>query len=373
MALLASAAYSIALLLSSFLWRLQHATDFRATYTNRIQGFEAHDNNLRASSDGNIKLDGKECLGAPYLYITLHQGNGNVLKYSRNGCLLDDAVLVDTYEVLHYDTQLRSMMIGDLGQKSGILYVADGSNHNSQIIYFDNCESDPHSKYFGKRKYLGKVVDNFNNPGASHAYGLATDHHGNIYASFQHTGAVLRFHESSFRPMDLPPAFYLSRREDYFEGTFMQFGSPREHRIHSDEGVRAVLGVRTNILIANEDLNGVAVVSSETGLISEIIPVEKPIGLFYDEHTDVVYIGSKSKKFSGAVYALDGLNLQILGIFAVEGMDHPAGIAVHGDVLFVCDQTQNIVVAFDTRTQEYLGIVVKDFPDKVEQIILSNC
>lgn len=128
-----------------------------------------------------------------------------------------------------------------------------------------------------------------------------------------------------------------------------------------------------NILIANEDLNGVAVVSSETGLISEIIPVEKPIGLFYDRHTDIVYIGSKSKKFGGAVYALDGLNLQVLGVFTLKDMDHPTGLTVHGDVLYVCDQSMNSILAFDTKTQEYLDTVVREMPDKVEQIVLSDC
>lgn len=204
--------------------------------TYRMGSFEVQNDNLRASSySSEVKRNDKECLGAPYLYVTLHTSSGNVLKYSRDGCLLDDAVLVDTDHELHYDTQLRSMMIGRVRGKSGVLFVADGSNHNSQIVYFDNCESDPNSKYFGKRRYLGKVVDNFNNPGASHAYGLSTDYYGNIYGSFQHTGAVLRFTEDNFKPMDLPPAFYLSRREDYFEGTFMQFGSPREH-YHEDEG-----------------------------------------------------------------------------------------------------------------------------------------
>ena len=35
-----------------------------------------------------------DCLGPPYLYVSLHDKFGNILKYSRDGCLMDDAVLL---------------------------------------------------------------------------------------------------------------------------------------------------------------------------------------------------------------------------------------------------------------------------------------
>ena len=53
------------------------------------------------------------CLGPPYLYVTIHDKVQNVLKYSRNGCLVDDNVLImsEAYEKLN-EVEFRSLAIG---------------------------------------------------------------------------------------------------------------------------------------------------------------------------------------------------------------------------------------------------------------------
>ena len=50
-------------------------------------------------NDGLTAPQPLTCLGPPYIYVTLHSGQ-NVLKYSRNGCLVDDNVLImsEAYE-----------------------------------------------------------------------------------------------------------------------------------------------------------------------------------------------------------------------------------------------------------------------------------
>lgn len=76
----------------------------------------------------------------------------------------------------------------------------------------------------------------------------------------------------------------------------MQFGQPIEQD-RSGQGLRSIVKVRGNIWIANEDLNGVIVTSIQTGMITQIIPVDHPIGMYYADNKDddVIYVGSKSK------------------------------------------------------------------------------
>ena len=60
------------------------------------------------------------CLGAPYLYVT-HGGSRNIMKFSRDGCLINPKVL---WGVSDRISELRGMFLGEYqGQEA--LYVAD--------------------------------------------------------------------------------------------------------------------------------------------------------------------------------------------------------------------------------------------------------
>jgi len=309
----------------------------------------------------------------PYLYVTLHDTIGNVLKYSLDGCLVDDRVLYfENEDLLHRYPELRSMVISSYpgGNVTEALYVADASLHNSQVLVFDKCIDQGANK--GKRRYLATAIDSYLNDGADHTYGLCFDYDQNLYASFQHTDAVLRL-DKFFKPLPLPPAFKrYYRRDDYYPGTFAQFGTPGEH--HYDEtGVRSIVNIRTNLLVANEDYNGVLVISINTGLVSEIIPIDKPVGLHYDKHKDILFVGSKSRKYGGVVYALDGKDHAVLKVYTFSRMTHPTGITLYDNVLYVGEQNTNTIVKFDVISGEYLGVAVENFPGIVEQVLLSPC
>jgi hypothetical protein len=51
-------------------------------------------------------------LGAPYLYVTEHDRTANVLKYSRDGCLLSTNVLLMDEIYNSNSVEFRSMAIG---------------------------------------------------------------------------------------------------------------------------------------------------------------------------------------------------------------------------------------------------------------------
>ena len=323
--------------------------------------------------DKILPLFGEEsraCSGAPYLYVTTHDTPYNVLKYSRNGCLLSDKVLKGKSHLPLETTELRSVTIGKYKGENGYLYVADASKDSSQVLVYSNCIADGEDK--GRRSYVTKVVDVLENPGADHTYGICFDYDGNIYASFQHTDVVLRFTADDFNPLPWPPAIEMLKRDDYFDGTFMQFGRPEEHA-KDDQGLRAIISVRTDIWIAQETYNGVVIASVNTGVIIEVVPIYQPIGLFYDENLDLVFIGSKSKRYEGVVYAIDAKSRSVYMEYPHPDITHPTGLSTHDNILFVADQNLNKILTFDIRTGEFIQIIPINIPGSIEQITISSC
>lgn len=207
------------------------------------------------------------CLGAPFLYVT-HHGIRNIMKLSRDGCLLSERVLWGNFNT---DSSLRAMAFGQIKTAQGskienVMFVADApssaSSSASSVKVFGDC-----SKLTGMRTYLNiDVVTSLTNPGAQHPYGISLDSHGNVFASFQHTNAILRFqpHESTrarvqYAEMPSPPLLRESTvrlSEDvkakkfrdvlFFNGSFAQFGLPGLHET-SDRGVRSVLWVPSTV------------------------------------------------------------------------------------------------------------------------------
>ena len=146
------------------------------------------------------------CEGPPYIYATVHNKLPNILKYSRNGCLLSSNVLVDG-PLSHEDRyiELRSLVIGKYKEQEA-LYLADATTSDSYVYVYGQCDEKT-----GQRKYIDKVVSTKSNKGADHTYGICFDTEGNIYASFQHTDAVLRFSKDDFNELPLP----ISLQEDH--------------------------------------------------------------------------------------------------------------------------------------------------------------
>jgi hypothetical protein len=311
-----------------------------------------------------------DCLGPPYLYISLHHEVPNILKYSRDGCLLSETVLkgghIDTKSNPLF-TEFRSIMIGAY-KGAEALYVALATTGDSAIMVYGACSPDDH----GQREYLGTVVDTKHNAGADHTYGLTTDEGGNIYGSFQHTDVVLRFNKDSFEPMAFPPMLNEVRKQyQYYPGTFYQFGAAGPH-ISSQQGVRSIAFVNGDLWIANEDVGGIAVVDVSTGQISNVVIVHNPIGMYYDKSSNRVFVGSKKGHWGGAVLAIDPVRMKVVAKYTTNRMNHPAGITSHGDDLYVVEQELGHVYKFSISTTEYLKKVFEtEF--QPEQIIMSYC
>lgn len=153
------------------------------------------------------KMDG--CLPAPYLYVSMTDQQ-NIMSISRDGCIVTQKVLWAP-ELHNQALNLRSMYIGQYYNKS-VLYVANAASGESNILIFKNCSY----WYGGMRPYITKTLSSAQNSlyqdGAKHAYGLAFDKHGNIYASFEKSNTILRATKDSFLPMQLPAYPYIRYR-----------------------------------------------------------------------------------------------------------------------------------------------------------------
>lgn len=301
------------------------------------------------------------CLGAPYIYLTVHDQIHNVIKYSRDGCLLESNVL--SGGPLNIKTELRGIKIGNYMGERDSLYVADGNTDNSQILVYGTCN------FAGIRPFIATLVTTYSNPGAVHAYGIGFDSLGNIYASFQHTDVVLRFYKDSFRTMPLPSA-YNYKSASYYDGTFYQFGKPGEHK-EELQGVRGFTNVHDDqIWIANEDVDAIIVVDYDANFITSV-SIDTPVGVHYDSNHDLVFISSKSK--FGAVFAINPNSYKVEKVFYLPGMEHPTGMATYGDTLFVAEQSWYKVLSFDILSERFLTTVIGRTPGKVELITLSFC
>lgn len=75
----------------------------------------------------------------PFLYFTFHSA-GKVVKYSRDGCFLDDQVLRGP--LLGPGTlEFRQMAVGPHRKRSNALYLAQGHPNNPAIMVFGECAS----------------------------------------------------------------------------------------------------------------------------------------------------------------------------------------------------------------------------------------
>jgi hypothetical protein len=314
-----------------------------------------------------------KCDGPPYLYVTFHDKISNVWKYSRNGCLLSTKVLNGEphFFSVNHTIELRSLAIGKYKNRS-VMYVADAYTNDSFLSIYGECNE------LGEREYVRTAVSTVENNGVSHIYGVCFDHRENLYVSSQRTDNVMRFQKDTFQPMGFPSYFMLTYNKylTNYPGTFIQFGAPNAHEL-TEQGVRDIVTVGEFIWVANKDIHGVLIIDSQTGLVEDIVPVAMPIGLFYYDVEDIVFVGSKAgdncTTTEGKVLGISTKTRQVVRTLQSHHLDHPTGITAYGGVLYVADQATNKIFSFDIRTGRYKSTVVESMPDSVEKVILSDC
>ena len=319
-------------------------------------------------SKSYLEGSSRECRDQPpFLYVTLHDYS-NILKYTLDGCLVDHKILGDS--PIRDRVELRGMAISLHPNFEGHLYVANAGAREPQILLYGKCKE-------GDRRYFKETIVSMDgerrNEGADHAYAIALDADYNVFATFQHTDVVLRFDASTFEPLPLPPALAMSSSSrNYFRGTFHQYGVAGEHDV-DEQGIRGACVVGHRLWVANENVGGVEIIDIFSGLVTDIVMVESPVGIAYSPEHDLVFIGSKKKHWEGAVLAVSRHTLKTVRSYRTTTMTHPTGLAIWGNTLYVGEQFLNKILSFDIPSGDLIAKVVDDLPGEIEQIMISDC
>jgi len=191
-----------------------------------------------------------------------------------------------------------------------------------------------------------------------HPYGVSIND-DIFYVSNQDTNSLLRYSLASGKPLPLPIAL---KNSAYPPGTFaiMKKGTARGITLDGEK----------RLYVAN-DLDGVIVYNISSGYINHTIEIPRPIGLFYDFITNLLYVGSDDTNPTVISFVLPSMNLK--QVFSDSKMTHPSGILVYNEILYVLSNDNKKLIAFDVATGKKIGTIISKFPDKPEQIILSPC
>lgn len=181
------------------------------------------------------------CLGPPFLYISHHESH-NILKYTRDGCPLSPNVLWFGSAVGSTIGSIRGMVTHPYGGIKDALFVTNAGENEDEVgrvLVFDTC-----AEVNSMRPFLKTLVDVRTSPGAQHAYSLTFDNHNDMYVSFQHTDAVLRYSNTTYKALPtVSPVWYddlyskdetysvnppaegvrnYTKAPDFYRGTFVQ-------------------------------------------------------------------------------------------------------------------------------------------------------
>jgi hypothetical protein len=107
------------------------------------------------------------------------------------------------------------------------------------------------------------------------------------------------------------------------------------------------------LYVASESV-GVVMVNVSSGTIVSIITADTPIGVVAYE--DQVLFGTRGK--DPAIYAWSIPHREIIYTMKHSKMDHPAGMAVWNDMLYVLSQSSKDLLAFDLQKAAYAGKVL---------------
>mmetsp|Transcript_26320 Transcript_26320/g.42634 ORF Transcript_26320/g.42634 Transcript_26320/m.42634 type:complete len:398 (-) Transcript_26320:170-1363(-) len=239
------------------------------------------------------------------------------------------------------DKSIEKLGIQNLrGMKAvgGALFIASAHSTKSKIVLTDKCSL--------KRRYARTfAVDGLNHP-----YGV-TFRHGKVYATNQNTDVVVRF-----------------KIDDGLEPEAETFAKVRNPR--------GLTFDRFGRLWVCSTKDGVSILDGETGKELHRIDVKHPVGIASDPHTGMIYVGSYHKKKPSKIIAISPVDFEqklILQVPKPYRMQHPAGLVISNDRLFVVAQEERMLYAWNLLDGSFKGAVLKNLPKRPEQVAILRC
>jgi DNA-binding beta-propeller fold protein YncE len=231
-----------------------------------------------------------------------------------------------------------------LTMPDGSLLVVNAVDSDSHVAHFSTCGSD------STRTFTG----DFSTQSLDHPYGITQGLVNDelfVWVSNQDTYDIIQYSSN---------------------GTYIQTLS-----LFNQDALRGIAFDQNKqvLYIADETQNAVLAYDAVNNqLVSSLsIPITSPVGLYIDPVSYILYIGSKNKHNS-LVGAFSLSDRSFLYNYSDSTLEHPAGIALYQDQLFVLGQKAGTLLVFNTTDQSTItNSLISNFPDTVEQIIVSYC
>ncbi|ANQ11010.1 Uncharacterized protein PCOAH_00054770 [Plasmodium coatneyi] len=323
--------------------------NYKGVYTNGKFFLSNHMQNITKAELNNVHTLINE---APYLYVTFHGGRKknsihNICKFSRDGYYLGSVLLPFEEKGKFFNCiSLRGLLI-----HQNDLYVTDSFRENSKIFHF----SESVKELSNRRAYISTFIqqDPQNNPLMIHPYGIKKNDQY-FYISSQNTGTVLRF---DINNGELGQAIDLYK--DVSNGLVVKLNKNEEIRgLDFDSmGKCYVSNKQTGVHIYDQNFN-----------LIKIIPVFSPISILFHKENNHIFVGS-SKTHDIKEYDIN--NFELIKVIKHPLLRHVAGIIIHQDSIFAVSQRKNKLLEFSISTTLLKKVLVDDFADVGERVMLS--
>jgi len=263
-----------------------------------------------------------------YLYISFHGGNSgtnNIYQYT-----------------------LQGQYVGKLFPSSSGLDELRGMavDRTNKLLYFCNAYKD--NSFIGVVPQCGGSYSVYGTSHLSHPYGIAITNTQMMYVSNQDGNYdITRFDISKSNSANV-----------FTESS----STPRGVAVDS----------KGNVYFASEKDHKVEIFNPSGNKINSI-KVDTPIGLTIDTNNAVLYVGSNGA-YTKAVYAYSLDSLQNVATYTHSSLGHPAGIAVTSGLIYVLDQDNTNLRAWNVASEHYLGVVISNLPDTPEGLaVVTGC
>ena len=367
--------------------------------------YEAVEHEIAYNSASCLQLKHRPLVDAPppYLYVTFHgsadplsslcSGVGAVQRFSLAGEYVGPAT--DQRAALVHSPRMMTMVDNEL------LVLADAGEgsrlHRPALAFFGDCADK------GVRPFRGRIraTDHATERSFLHPYGVAWSRKsGALRATSQNGGALLEADLTMNQSDGMRPLRVVAQLEDTARGAEGERGGeggeggegglalPWDASWSEQDVVDAKSGPLRGLAIDDDDCTHVADkradkiwhVCHDQPLRST--KVLKPIGVH--AHGTKLYVGSFTPPH-GAVHVLkrradtsssveEGTGAdayQITRSFIHERLVHPAGLLVHGGLLYVLEQRSRALLTFGVDTGNLTGALLRDLPDVPEGLLLS--
>ncbi|CAG9472290.1 conserved Plasmodium protein, unknown function [Plasmodium vivax] len=323
--------------------------NYKGVYTNGKLFLSNHMQNITKAELTNVHTLINE---GPYLYVTFHGGRKknsihNICKFSRDGYYLGSVLLPFEEKGKFFNSiSLRGLLLHQNG-----LYVTDSFKENSKIFHF----SESLKEFSNRRAYVSTFIeqDPQNNPLMIHPYGIKK-YDQFFYVSSQNTGTVLRF-DVDKGVLGQPINLY----KNISNGLVIKLNKNEEIRgLDFDSmGKCYVSNKQTGVQIYDQNFN-----------LVKIIPVFSPISILFHKESNHIFVGS-SKTHDIKEYDIN--NFELIKVIKHPLLRHVAGIIIHQDSIFAVSQRKNKLLEFSISTTLLRKILVDDFADVGERVMLS--